>query len=122
MERLKAVPYVTIATDTDTAGQALAEELARRIGKDKCRVATFAFKDLNEAFLDSGADIVKGIIDSAEPYPVAGLSSANKYLDRLNDLWGKGNGKGSKGGKGKGRRKGKSKKDGEGSKGKGKRS
>ena len=97
-DMLKAVPYVTIATDTDTAGQALAEELARRIGKDKCRIATFSYKDLNEAFLDNGvggADIVKGIIDSAEPYPVAGLSSANKYLDRLNDLWGKGNGKGT---------------------------
>jgi twinkle protein len=38
---LNQVPYVTIATDTDTAGQALAEELARRIGKDKCRIASF---------------------------------------------------------------------------------
>jgi len=91
---LEKAPYVTIATDTDTAGQALAEELARRIGKDKCRVAKFDFKDLNEAFLAEGADLVKRIIDTAEPYPVAGLSSASKFSDRLNDLWGKGTGKG----------------------------
>ncbi len=93
-DMLKQVPYVTIATDTDTAGQALAEELARRIGKDKCRIATFEFKDLNEAFLAEGADLVKRIIEDAEPYPVAGLSSASKFAERLNDLWGKGTGKG----------------------------
>ncbi len=91
---LEKAPYVTIATDTDTAGQALAEELARRIGKDKCRIATFGFKDLNEAFLAEGADLVKRIIEDAEPYPVAGLSSASKFSERLNDLWGKGTGKG----------------------------
>jgi twinkle protein len=93
-DMLKNVPYVTIATDTDTAGQALAEELARRIGKDKCRIASFAYKDLNEAFLDKGKDVVIDIVESAEPYPVAGLSTATKFLDRLNDLWGKGTGKG----------------------------
>jgi len=91
---LNKVPYVTIATDTDTAGQALAEELARRIGKDKCRIAHFDYKDLNEAFLDKGKDVVLEIIEKAEPYPVAGLSSASKFADRLNDLWGKGTGKG----------------------------
>ena len=91
---LEKVPYVTIATDTDTAGQALAEELARRIGKDKCRIAKFKFKDLNEAFLAEGADLVKQIVETAEPYPVAGLSSASKFSERLNDLWGKGTGKG----------------------------
>ena len=94
-DMLKAVPYVIIATDTDTAGQALAEELARRIGKDKCRVAKFGYKDLNEAFLAEGADIVKDIIDKAEPYPVAGLSSASKFAERLNDLFVKGTGKGT---------------------------
>ena len=93
-DMLNKVPYVTIATDTDTAGQALAEELARRIGKDKCRIASFEFKDLNEAFLAEGADLVKRIIENAEPYPVAGLSSASKFSERLNDLWGKGTGKG----------------------------
>ena len=92
---LQKAPYVTIATDTDTAGQALAEELARRIGKDKCRIAKFEYKDLNEAFLDQGADLVQQIIDKAEPYPVQGLSSASKFMERLNDLFQKGTGKGT---------------------------
>jgi len=91
---LEKVPYVTIATDTDTAGQALAEELARRIGKDKCRIAHFKYKDLNEAYLAEGKELVIKIIETAEPYPVEGLSSASKFSERLNDLWGKGTGKG----------------------------
>ncbi|CAB4134845.1 Archaeal primase DnaG/twinkle, TOPRIM domain [uncultured Caudovirales phage] len=93
-ETLKAVPYITIATDTDAPGQALAEELARRIGKERCRVAKSSFKDLNEAFLQKGFDAVKDVIDQAEPYPVAGLSNASKFAERLEDLWGKGTGKG----------------------------
>ena len=46
-------------------------------------------------FLDDGAEEVKRIIDSAEPYPVAGLSSATDFMDRLTDLWTKGTGKGA---------------------------
>jgi len=92
---LKQAPYIVISTDTDSAGQALAEELARRIGKERCRIAKFGYKDLNEAFLDKGADEVKRIIDGAEPYPVAGLSPASKFADRLNDLWSKGTGSGT---------------------------
>lgn len=92
---LQKVPYVVLATDQDTAGQALAEELARRIGKDKCRVAKFDYKDLNEAFLDKGSEAVKQIIEDAQPYPVAGLSTVSKYSDRLNDLWSKGTGSGT---------------------------
>jgi len=37
---------------------------------------------------------VRTIVENAEPYPVAGLSSASKFFDRLNELWDKGNGKG----------------------------
>lgn len=91
---LSAVPYVTIATDNDSAGQALAEELARRIGKDRCRIAKSTFKDLNEALLDLGRDEVLSIVNKAEPYPVQGLSAPSKYSERLNDLWDKGTGKG----------------------------
>jgi twinkle protein len=93
---LDAAPYVVLATDQDTAGQALAEELARRIGKEKCRLAKFEKKDLNEVHLDdptrSGA--VQAVVDSAAAYPISGISDAATYYDRLNDLYTKGTGKG----------------------------
>lgn len=94
---LDAAPYVVLATDQDGPGQALAEELARRIGKEKCRAAKFEGKDLNDVFLDptrEQAKSVQEIIDSANPYPVAGLSDPLTYADRLNDLFNKGTGAG----------------------------
>jgi twinkle protein len=100
-EILDKAPYVILATDQDTSGQALAEELARRIGKDKCRLAKFNKKDLNEVLLDDDptlddvpSTVIKRIIDSAEPYPVAGLCTAAQFEDRLNTLYSKGTGKG----------------------------
>lgn len=94
IETINAVPYIVIATDNDTPGQALAEELARRIGKAKCRLTKFDAKDLNEAYLAGGEDLVKQIIDAAEPYPVEGLSTAAKFEERLNELWTRGTGQG----------------------------
>jgi twinkle protein len=90
-----------LATDQDASGQVLAEELARRIGKDKCRIAKFDKKDLNEILMDDDptlddrpSNIIKKIIDDAQPYPVAGLSAASTFSDRLNSLYAKGTGKG----------------------------
>ena len=95
-EIIDAAPYIVLATDQDNAGQALAEELARRIGKEKCRLAKFAKKDLNEVHLDDPArtgEVFK-VIDSAAAYPISGISDAGTYFDRLNDLYAKGTGKG----------------------------
>jgi twinkle protein len=94
-EIIDAAPYVVLATDQDTAGQALAEELARRIGKEKCRLAKFDKKDLNEVHLDDPSrNTVEDIIASATAYPISGISDAGVYFERLNDLYTKGTGKG----------------------------
>jgi twinkle protein len=94
-EIIDAAPYVVLATDQDNAGQALAEELARRIGKEKCRLAKFEKKDLNEVHLgDPARTEVFKVIDSAAAYPISGISDAGTYFDRLNDLYNKGTGKG----------------------------
>jgi twinkle protein len=98
---LDNAPYVILATDQDASGQVLAEELARRIGKEKCRIAKFDKKDLNEILMDDDptlddrpSNIIKKIIEDAQPYPIAGLSAASSFLDRLNTLYSKGTGKG----------------------------
>ena len=92
-EILDAVPYIILATDQDTAGQALAEELARRIGKEKCRLAKFEKKDLNEVMLDDPTKI-GDLLASAVPYPVSGISDAGAFYESLNELYTKGTGKG----------------------------
>lgn len=92
-EILDAVPYIILATDQDSAGQALAEELARRIGKEKCRLAKFEKKDLNEVMLDDPTKVGE-LLASAAPYPVLGISDAGSFYERLNELYTKGTGKG----------------------------
>ena len=100
-EILDQAPYVILATDQDSAGQALAEELARRIGKEKCRLAKFDYKDLNEALMDDSPLIddparnIQDILDSATPYPIKGLSEPKDFFERLNTLYEKGTGKGA---------------------------
>jgi len=99
---IDAAPYVILATDQDVPGQALAEELARRIGKDKCRLAKFDRKDFNEIFVNDDparksydpARDIKDILDAAAAYPIAGLSTASTFEQRLNDLFTKGTGRG----------------------------
>ena len=97
-EILEKAPYIILATDQDAPGQALAEELARRIGKEKCRVAKFDSKDFNEILNQDSrydpAQDIRDILEAAQPYPISGLSDASVYLDRLNDLFTKGTGKG----------------------------
>ena len=100
-EIIDAVPYVILATDQDGPGQALAEELARRIGKEKCRLAKFDWKDLNDAWMDDNPaaedtpkDRLNKIIEGAEAYPINGISEASSYFDKINDLYAKGSGKG----------------------------
>lgn len=96
-ELLEEVPYVVLATDQDPPGQALAEELARRIGKDKCRLAKFDGKDFNEILNDpsrNGKEEVRAVVAGAEPYPIAGLSDASTFAERVNELYTRGQGSG----------------------------
>ena len=99
-EVIDSAPYIILATDQDAPGQALAEELARRIGKEKCRLAKFTKKDLNEVFLSDDdptrtpGEVIADILADAQPYPISGLTDPAAFLDRLNDLYLKGTGKG----------------------------
>lgn len=93
-EVLDAAPYIVLATDQDGPGQALAEELARRIGKERCKLAKFDRKDLNEILLHDDPSKIVSVINDAAPYPVNGINEATAYLDRINDLFTRGTGKG----------------------------
>ena len=79
---------IILATDSDAPGQALAEELARRLGRDRCwRVrwpttddkgdqqgqAELARKDANEVLMKDGREELHRLVAAAEPYPIRGL-------------------------------------------------
>jgi len=72
---------IVIATDNDGPGNALAEELARRLGRERCwRVKWPGVdapggrrKDANEVLMQDGADALRGMLAAAEAYPIRGL-------------------------------------------------
>jgi twinkle protein len=90
---LEPLDRVIIAVDDDVAGQALAEELARRLGKQRCwRVrwpdsCDVRCKDANEVLLTHGAEVLRECIDQAEPYPIAGLHGILDYADETFALY-----------------------------------
>jgi len=74
----EAVKSVVIATDNDEPGQRLAEELARRIGIEKCfRADLGEFKDVNEIYCKTGKVEFKEI----KPFPIQGIFSVDNHWD-----------------------------------------
>ncbi|XP_041025716.1 primase homolog protein isoform X2 [Juglans microcarpa x Juglans regia] len=74
-EYLDKVSRIILATDGDTSGQALAKELARRLGKDRCWQVRWpkkddhsCFKDANEVLKFMGPDALKKVIEDAMLY------------------------------------------------------
>ncbi|KAL3833743.1 hypothetical protein ACJIZ3_008479 [Penstemon smallii] len=85
---------IILATDADPPGQALAEELARRLGRERCwRVKwpkkndTDCFKDANEVLMFMGPDALRDVIQNAELYPIKGLFNFKDYFDEINDYY-----------------------------------
>ncbi|XP_073058475.1 twinkle homolog protein, chloroplastic/mitochondrial [Primulina eburnea] len=85
---------IILATDADAPGQALAEELARRLGREKCwRVKwpkkndTESFKDANEVLMYMGPDALREVIENAELYPIKGLFNFKDYFDEIDDYY-----------------------------------
>jgi len=72
---------VIIAVDADPAGDNLAEEVARRIGKARCWRVRYPedCKDANDVLLRYGPDALKECLTLATPWPIVGLRSVNEY-------------------------------------------
>lgn len=77
-EYFKDVEKVFIATDNDEPGIKLSDELARRIGYEKClRVQLGEFKDINEV-LCAGKN-VKEYVENHSPFPIEGIFSVEDF-------------------------------------------
>lgn len=87
---------VILFTDQDEPGRALAEELARRIGKHRCYFVMVPpdCKDANDVLLKHGREALSEAIANAKPWPVAGLYDAVHYTSKVYDLYEKGQGSG----------------------------
>lgn len=90
---LDRLERIILAVDADGPGCALGEELARRLGRERCwRVrwpdgGDVQCKDANEVLLFHGADVLRECIANAEPHPIAGLHSVRDFTDETLALY-----------------------------------
>ena len=96
-DKLDACKRIIVAMDNDLAGQAMEEEIARRVGKDKCFKIVYPSdcKDANEILMRHGKDRLKEITDNAIPFPVSGLYDAEHFYDQVDDIYRDGIGSGT---------------------------
>lgn len=80
---------IYLATDGDEPGLALREELARRLGKERCWLVSYpdGCKDANEVLLAHGKAAVKELLENAQPYPLEGIVSDEEMGDGLLDVY-----------------------------------
>ncbi len=78
-----------LAGDMDAPGLVLREELARRLGRNRCWLVTWpdGCNDANATLMKHGAEAVQAAIAAAEPYPIEGVHQVSgEMLDRYLEL------------------------------------
>lgn len=83
---------IVIATDGDDAGMELREELARRLGKERCYMVDYpeGCKDANEVKVKFGKDAVLNLLTSAREWPLEGIKTMDEMFDTICDWYERG--------------------------------
>lgn len=79
---------VILAVDGDAPGLRLREELARRIGFEKCYLVKWpaGCKDANDVLMKLGSPELCNVIGRATPYPVSGICGPKDVLKQVVSL------------------------------------
>lgn len=93
---IEKTPKIVLAVDHDEPGEALSEELSRRIGRAKCWQFEWpeGCKDANDVLLKMGAKTLADLVENAVPVPLTGVYSASDYGDSVHTLYKQGHGQG----------------------------
>lgn len=91
-ELIDKAKRILVASDADDPGEALAEELTRRIGRHRCWKVTYpeGCKDANDVLMKHGPEALAKCAEDATPWPVDGLYEAGKYYEELDKLYDEG--------------------------------
>lgn len=91
-DKLDSAYRIVIATDGDTQGQAMAEEIARRIGRDRCWKIEWpaGCKDANDVLMTFGQESLEGVLHRAKPWPVSGIYDVDSFADQVRNIYANG--------------------------------
>lgn len=87
---LEKVKCFVIAVDNDAPGQVLEEELARRLGKERClRVPSWpeGCKDANDVLVKYGVEKLQECLSNLVEFPVENVIEVSKIHDRVVNLY-----------------------------------
>lgn len=99
-EKFAEAKRIVLAVDGDAPGLALREELARRLGKDRCYTVSFPedCKDANDVLLKHGKDTLKSAVLNKREWPIDGIVTMDEMYDTVCNWYEHGYPKGAKAG------------------------
>lgn len=94
----EAKTKVILALDSDEAGMALRDELARRLGPEKCFTIEYppGSKDVNEVLVAHGKEAVVQLIRLAKEIPLEGITTMDEMFEEITSWYDQGYPKGAK--------------------------
>lgn len=87
--QLEAVKKFILAVDGDAPGKRLEEELARRLGFDRCFRVVWptGCKDANDVLATQGSAALRDCLEHVAPYPVSGVNTVRDMRDRIEKIY-----------------------------------
>lgn len=83
-EYFKDKKEIILCTDNDAAGLSLRNELARRLGKYRCKYIEFGeFKDANEILVKEGRDALRNVFNHMKQFPLEGVLNIDDIWDNV---------------------------------------
>jgi twinkle protein len=78
-----------LAVDNDEPGRVLQEELARRLGKEKCKLVEWpeGCKDANDTLVKYGAGKLSECLSTAKDYPIQGIYDIKSLQSQIRRLY-----------------------------------
>jgi twinkle protein len=86
---IEAVEKFILAVDNDVPGRKLEEELARRLGKERCYKVVWpeGCKDANDVLIKMGKEVLSECIKNALPIPVDGIFELDSFSSDLDQIY-----------------------------------
>lgn len=80
---------IILFTDNDEPGRALQDELARRLGKDRCYKVEYpeGCKDANEILIKHGRPMLQSVIEQAKRWPLEGVLTMDDLYQTVCDYY-----------------------------------
>lgn len=80
---------IILFTDNDTPGNSLRDELARRLGKDRCYKIIYPedCKDANDVLIKHGKPMIHSIIEQAKRWPIDGVLGMDELFEQVHDYY-----------------------------------